>query len=126
MECFDIVQFGVDYVAGCEAEAGLPLHYKAAQFLVLIGAPVQDQADNKKRKLQQSPIALKQSKLEKLKSRAIKLPMFEKMGGFRLYLEFGDVVGENTSGWAILVSRDLGNFTLVFNNYQLSWYSKLH
>lgn len=121
LESFDIVQFGVDYTAGMDSETGsLPLHFKAPQFLVLLGANNQA-VEPKKKKQRMSPIALKESKLEKLKSRAMTLPMFEKMGGFRLYLEFGDVVGENTSGWAILLSKDLGSYTLVFNNYQLSW-----
>jgi hypothetical protein len=126
LENFDIVQLGVDYTAGANPNEPLPIHFKAPQYLALIGGVIREKpADKRKSENSPSPLALKQNKLEKLTARALQVfqkPEFTtKPGSFRLYFEFGDLVGETTSGYAILISKDLGTYSFVYNNFQISW-----
>ena len=127
LESYDILQMGVDYTAGANLNEPLPLHFRAPQFLVLIGTVVKEKNLEKRRSSvnSSSPLALKQNKLDKLRSRAlvvIQAPEFStKPGNFRMYFEFGDFVGETTSGYAILVSKEIGTYSLVYNNFQVSW-----
>ena len=126
LENYDIIQLGVDYTAGVNLNEPLPLHFRAPQFMVLMGTIIKEKKLEKRSSVNTtSPLALKQSKLDKLRSRAllvVQKPEFStKPGGFRMYFEFGDIVGETTSGYAILVSKDIGDYSLVYNNFQVSW-----
>jgi hypothetical protein len=128
LEIYDILQMGVDYTAGANLNEPLPPHFRAPQFLVLIGTIVKEKNLEKRRgsvNNSSSPLALKQNKLDKLRSRAlvvVQAPEFStKSGSFRLYFEFGDFVGETTSGYGIFVSKEIGSYSLVYNNFQVSW-----
>jgi hypothetical protein len=122
LEHLDILQLGADYAVARDPNGTLDPQYCAPQFLVLLGHPKRKEITGRNKKAAQRPLALKKSKLSRLMSRAKQLPMDDKLGAFRLYFEQDTLLGESTAGHAIFVSPELGQYTLVFNNYQVNWY----
>ena len=73
---------------------------------------------------QPTPTMIKANKLKNLESKAKSQKSKLVGSNIRLYVEFGDLIHDNTAGIAIVLrdsTEESPSYSAVFNNYKLSW-----